>query len=60
MLEVRANKEKLMWMTGTSKLKATFKDLVATMKLSYHVMKRGKLVNDLPVLGTDEIFGFRY
>ena len=30
-LEVRADKEKLIWMTGTSKFKATFKDLVAAV-----------------------------
>ena len=30
------------------------------VKLSYHGMKQGKLVVDLPVLGTNEVFGFRY
>ena len=47
-------------MTGTCRFKARFKDLVAMVKLSYHGMKQGKLVVDLPVLGTNEVFGFRY
>ena len=47
-------------MAGTHRFKATFRDLAATMKLSYHAMKRGKLVTDLPVLRTNEISGFRY
>ena len=47
-------------MTGTHRFKARFKDLVAAMKLSYHGMKRGKLVVDLLVLGMNEVFGFRY
>ena len=46
-MEVRAEKEKLIWMTGTRRFKATFKDLAATVKLSYHGMKRGKLAIDL-------------
>jgi hypothetical protein len=47
-------------MTGTCRFKATFKDLAAAMKLSYHVMKRGKLIIDLLVLGTDGTSGFHY
>jgi hypothetical protein len=47
-------------MTGTHRFKATFRDLVATVKLSYYAMKRGKLVIDLLVLGTYEVSGFHY
>ena len=60
MLEVRADKEKLVWMTRTSKFKATFKDLAAMVQLSYHGMKRGKLVSHLPKLRADEVACFRY
>ena len=49
-----------MWMTGTTKCKATFRDLAATAKLSYEGMKRGKLVTHLPRLRADEIACFRY
>ena len=45
-------------MTGTCRFKAMFKDLAAAMKLSYHGMKRGKLVIDLLVLRVEEVFGF--
>ena len=34
-LEVRAQKEKLIWMTSICRFKATFRDLVAAVKLSY-------------------------
>ena len=47
-------------MTGTRRFKAKFKGFAATMKLSYYGMKRGKLVVDFPMLGTDEVYGFRY
>ena len=47
-------------MTGTTKYKATFKDLVAAVKLSCEGMKRGKLVTHLPRLRADEIACFRY
>ena len=47
-------------MTGTTKYKDTFKDLAATVKLSYEGMKRGKLVTHLPRLRADEIACFRY
>ena len=47
-------------MTGTTKYKATFKDLVAAVKLSYEGMKRGKLVTHLPRLRADEVACFRY
>ena len=47
-------------MIGTCRFTATFKDLAAAVELSYHAMKRGKLVTDLPVLRTNEISGFRY
>ena len=47
-------------MTGTCRFIATFEDLATTMELSYHSMKRGKLVTDLPMLRTNEIFGFRF
>ena len=47
-------------MASTHRFKAAFRDLAATMKLSYHAMKRDKLVTELPVLGTDEVSGFRY
>ena len=43
-LEVRPEKEKLVWMTGTTKCKATFRNLAAAVKLSYGGMKQGKLV----------------
>ena len=46
-------------MTGTRRFKATFKDLAAAVKLSYHGMKQGKLAIDLPVLRI-EVSGFRY
>ena len=59
-MEVHAQEEKLIWMTSTQRFKATFRDLATAMKLSYYAMKRGKLVNDLPVLGTGEISGFQY
>ena len=55
MLVVRVQKEKLIWMTHTCMFKATFKDFVATVKLRSLGMKRGKLVLDLPVLGTYEV-----
>ena len=58
-LEVHAQKEKLVWMTGTTKYKATLKDLATTVKLSYEGMKRGKLVTHLPRLRADEIACFR-
>ena len=60
MLEVHADKEKLVWMIGTSKFKTTFKDLAAAVQLSYHGMKRGKLVSHLPKLRADEVACFRY
>jgi len=47
-------------MTGTSKFKATFKDLATVVQLSYHGMKRGKLVSHLPKLRADEVACFRY
>ena len=60
MLEVHANKEKLVWMIGTSKFKATFKNLVAMVQLSYHGIKWGKLVSHLPKLRADDVACFRY
>ena len=60
MLEVHADKEKLVWMIGTSKFKTTFKDLAAAVQLSYHGMKQGKLVSHLPKLRADEAACFRY
>ena len=47
-------------MPGTLRFEATFGDLAAAVKLSYHAMKRGKLVTNLPVLGTDGVSDFRY
>ena len=47
-------------MTRTCRFTTTFKDLAAAVELSYHAMKRGKLVTDLPVLRTNEISSFRY
>jgi len=47
-------------MTGTSKFKATFKDLAAMVQLSYHGMKWGKLVSCLPKLRANEVDCFRY
>jgi hypothetical protein len=47
-------------MNGTRRFKATFKDLAVAVKLSYCAMKRGKLVVDLSVLGTNEVSGFLY
>ena len=49
-----------MWMTGTSKFKATFKYLAAMVQLSYHGMKQGKLASHLPKLRADEVACFRY
>ena len=49
-----------MQMTETSRFKATFKDLVAMVQLSYHGMKQGKLVSHLPKLRADEVACFRY
>jgi len=59
-LEVRAQKEKLVWMTGIRKFKATFKDLAAAVGLNYHEMKRGKLVVHLPRLQSGDVQGFHY
>jgi len=47
-------------MTGTRRFKAKFKDFIVVVNLRYNGMKRGKLVIDLPVLGTDEVLGFYY
>ena len=47
-------------MTGTTKYKATFKDLVAAVKLSCEGMKRGKLVTHLLRLRVDDIACFCY
>jgi hypothetical protein len=47
-------------MTSIHKFKATFKDLAAAMGLSYHDMKRGKLVVDLPRLQASDVSGFYY
>lgn len=59
-LEVRAEKEKLVWMTGISKFKATFKDLAAAVGLNYREMKWGKLVVDLLKLQAGDVRGFHY
>jgi hypothetical protein len=47
-------------MIGTSRFKATFKDLAAAVQLSYHGMKRGKLVSHLLKLRADEVDYFHY
>jgi len=47
-------------MIGTCRFTATFKDLAAAVELSYHAMKRGKLVTDLLVLRINEISSFCY
>ena len=49
-----------MWMTRTSRFKATFKDVAAMVQLSYHGMKQGKLASHLPKLRADEVACFRY
>lgn len=54
-LEVRAQKEKLVWMTRVRKFKATFKDLVVAVGLSYREMKQGKLVIDLSRLQSGDV-----
>ena len=59
-LEVRDEKEKLVWMFGTTKCKATFRELAATVMLRYEGMKRGKLVTQLPRLRADEVACFCY
>ncbi|KAG0542208.1 hypothetical protein BDA96_02G083600 [Sorghum bicolor] len=59
-LEVRAQKEELVWMTGTRKFKATFKDLAAAVGLNYQEMKQGKLVVDFPRLQSGDVQGFYY
>jgi len=59
-LEVRAKKEKLIWMIGTHRFEATFKDLAVVVGLSYHKMKWGKLVADLPMLLANELPELHY
>ena len=59
-LEVRAQKEKLVWMTGIKKFKAIFKDLAAAVGLNYREMKRGRLVVDLPRVQPGDVQGFHY
>lgn len=59
-LEVRAQKEKLIWMTGTRKFKATFKVLAEAIGLSYRDIKRGTLVSELPRLQPGDVRGFHY
>lgn len=54
-LDVRAEKEKLVWMTGISKFKATFKDLATVVGLNYREMKWGKLVVDLSRLQEGDV-----
>jgi hypothetical protein len=44
-----------MWMMGTCRFKATFRDLAATVGLDYHRMKRVKLVASLPMLLAGEM-----
>ena len=59
-MEVRAEKEKLVWMTGIAKCKATFRDLAVVVKLSYKGMKWGKSVTQLLRLQADEVASFLY
>ena len=47
-------------MTGTTKYKASFRNLAAAVKLSYQGMKRGKLVTQLPRLRADVVACIRY
>ena len=49
-LEVQAENERLIWMTGTHKFEATYKDLATAMKVDYRKMKKGKSISDLPML----------
>ena len=46
-LEVIKKKEKIIWMTGTRKLEASFSDLAAACRLDYYEMKQGKIVYGL-------------
>jgi hypothetical protein len=49
-----------MWMTGTCRFKATFRDLAAVVGLDYRRMKRGKLVASLPMLLAGEMLELYY
>ena len=49
-----------MLMTGTHRFEATFKDLAVVVGLSYHKMKWGKLVADLPMLLANELPELHY
>jgi hypothetical protein len=44
-----------MWMAGTHRFEATFRDLAAAMRLDYRRMQRGKLVASLPMLLAGEL-----
>ena len=54
-LEVHLEHEKLIWMMGTRRVEATYKDLAAAVRLDYHKMKRGKLIVELPMLLVGEM-----
>lgn len=54
-LEVHAEQEKLMWMTATCMLEATFRDLAAVVGLDYRRMKKGKSVASIFRLLVDGI-----
>lgn len=47
-LEVHTKHEKSIWMMGTHRFKATYRDLVAAVRLDYRKMMRGKLIVELP------------
>ena len=54
-LEVHATNEKLIWMMGTRRFEATFRDLATMVGLDYHKMKKCKLVTSLPMLLVGEM-----
>lgn len=49
-LEVHSEDERLIWMTGTRRVKATYRDLATAVRLDHRKMKRGKLIVELPML----------
>jgi Holliday junction resolvase-like predicted endonuclease len=59
-LEVNQRKEKLIWMTGTRWLEASFSDLAAPCRMDYQHMKEGAVIYDLQELQPEETQGLRY
>ena len=59
-LEVHSEDERLIWMTGTCRVEATYRDLTIVVRLDYHKMKRGKLIVELPMLLAGEMLELHY